>query len=310
MPKSYLRSSLTKAAVNKGYGMVKIHPEYLMQGPYGTKKTTIASRGGKRIRPYRARKNAYNRAALVGCGNPLFGMGYDTAALDGMGYDTAALDGMGYDTAALDGMGYDTAAIQGYGIFSTIKDLIGALAKAIGGEGMSAIKMISEKLHESVEDLVKEPEKLIPILKKVAPHIGKRVQKFYSWIKGKKSKPKKSPEEEEQEKMKERLAWLKEMDPMAYQRMYQRLQQQAWEKYRAQMLGPYASYTNPYVAQSTTEVPSLTQQQYYSSQKIRSTRPMPAYTREYDYVEEPTVMAAPVAPTPAPSQSGIPAAKY
>lgn len=45
------RWSKTRAAVNHGWGIVNpnrnlIHPEYLMEGPYGTIKTVHASRGG------------------------------------------------------------------------------------------------------------------------------------------------------------------------------------------------------------------------------------------------------------------------
>ena len=260
------RTSKTRAAVNKGYGMVKVHPEYLMAGPYGTLKTRHASRGGKRIRPCRLRGRGYESAALVGGTSPLMGWGYENAALSGCGYENAALSGCGYENAALSGCGYENAALSGYGIFSNI-------------------------VKTSVTELFKDPDKLVKMLKKVAPSVAKTTQSFYKGAKAlyQARKQPLSPEDQEKEQMRSHLAWLKANDPVSYQRVYKQLQQKAWQQYQQRMYGQYETIEPP----DAVEIPHAPYQQQYSTKVIRPTRPMPAYTQDYSNVLEPAVKARP-----------------
>lgn len=88
------RSSLTQAAINKGWGMSwpgsltrrSIHPEYLFDGPYGTVPTRHASRGGALIKGSAAAKAhmAYLRSLRRGGKrNTTRGGSYNMAALLG-----------------------------------------------------------------------------------------------------------------------------------------------------------------------------------------------------------------------------------
>ena len=251
-----VRVSLSRAAINKGWGMrgLAIHPEFLMKGPYGTVRTRNPSRGGKKMcgrgglpttkkgiaRQIAAMKVAkalatkkrltgkgYDTAALTGCG-------YDTAALNGCGYDTAALDGCGYDTAALDGCGYETAALSGAGTFD---ELVNTLMKTLGGSGTKLVKMIADKLNMSLKELLENPEMLMAALKRVAPHVQKIVKKVYDWWKKRRSakKPKMDVDEDgdEEDAFTARyMRQLKKDDPEAYQRLYRKYQRDAWLRYQ------------------------------------------------------------------------------
>lgn len=285
------RTSKTRAAVNKGYGMVKVHPEYLMAGPYGTLKTRHASRGGKRIRPCRLRGRGYESAALVGGTSPLMGWGYENAALSGCGYENAALSGCGYENAALSGCGYENAALSGYGIFSNIVDLVKSLFSTLGSDGADLIQKLSAKLNTSVTELCKDPDKLVKMLKKVAPSVAKTTQSFYKGAKAlyQARKQPLSPEDQEKEQMRSHLAWLKANDPVSYQRVYKQLQQKAWQQYQQRMYGQYETIEPP----DAVEIPHAPYQQQYSTKVIRPTRPMPAYTQDYSNVLEPAVKARP-----------------
>ena len=230
-------SSKTRAAVNYGWGLRK-HPELSMKGPYGTLPTIHASRGGRILQTKVKRKRGkrvpvnYSLAALSGMGYDtaaMNGFGYDTAAMDGFGYDTAAMNGFGYDTAAMDGFGYDTAAMDGYGW----DDILSTMTANIGPTAMATIEKLAQRLNTSIMKLISDPDKLIAILRRMAPKVGGLVRRFFQRFR---NKPAKEGENTKNMKSQHRqyMQWLKTQDPEAYERLYKKMQKQAWDEFQQQ----------------------------------------------------------------------------
>ena len=169
--------SRTRAAINTGYGLPPLHPEYYFGGPYGNPPHRV--KGGKSmLKHYRG--GNYSTAAMEG-------YGYNTAALEGYGesYNNAALRGYGesYNNAALHGYGgsYNNAALYGYGI----GEVLSTMADAIGPTAMSILEKLAKQFSTNVANLIKDPERLMSILQEYAPKIAGVVKKFFDWLKRK-----------------------------------------------------------------------------------------------------------------------------
>lgn len=163
-----VRTSRTRVAKNRGYGGILDYGRFVGYDPHLMdalqKRAAIRKTGGKKISSRKKR-----------------GGGYNSAALEGMGYNSAALDGAGYNEAALIGMGYNDAALAGAGI----EDLVSTFISMVGPSVTQLVEMIAQKLNESIKQLLNDPEKLLAILKDIAPKAFKKVRQFYEWIKSK-----------------------------------------------------------------------------------------------------------------------------
>lgn len=223
---------VSKSAVNTGYGMdfpvftngIAVHPEFTMSGPYGNPRTVFASRGGASIGSLLSRipdgrtlrrasgRGSYTNAALKGCGS------YNKAALKGCGksYTKAAIRGFG------GGSSYDYAALNGMGWEETIEKIMNAL----GGSAMQVIQRIADKMGTKVIDLLQDPDKLLAVLKQVAPKVWSVVKKIYEKFTGRKDKKGKLTKEEQQY-----LSYLKDTNPQMYEKERKRIMKKYIDEY-------------------------------------------------------------------------------
>ena len=146
-----------------------IHPEYLMQGPYGTIPTNFASRGGAIV----GGGKSYNKAALRG-----FGKSYNKAALRGFGksYNKAALRGFGKS--------YNKAALRGFGTYYTA---INPSLGLIGGEepqepGIRDVIDYGKHLREDPKYILSHMEDAKKIGKKYGPKLKIFFKKAKEWL--------------------------------------------------------------------------------------------------------------------------------
>ena len=106
-------------------------------------------------------------------------------------------------------------ALQGYGgIDSIVTDLFSNL----GSSGTEIVKQLAGKLNTSVENLAKDPDRLVNLLKKFAPKIGTTIKKWWEKI----HKPKENTPT--QLDMRQYMLWLKQHDPDAYKQKYEQIQ--------------------------------------------------------------------------------------
>ena len=158
------RVSVTKAAVNKGYGfehILKKHPELIGDTPYWFPPRAVRKRkeasGGKKTTTRRKRGGSYNMASLLGGS-------YDDAALLGGSYDDAALLGGAFDPSLISdafknlGDGASSAATN------AILNVLGEVGSNITGEtltnlGKSGWQKIKEWFTKSKRKREEEKKK-------------------------------------------------------------------------------------------------------------------------------------------------------
>lgn len=147
----------------------------------------------------KGRGTTYNSAALRGLGSynlaALKGLGsYNLAALKGLGsYNLAALRGMGsYNNAALRGLGsYNLAALRGLGGKKRrgrsytaelrgcgLGEIFNSMLTNISGTAMKTIGQLAKRLEVKITDLLKDPDRLLELLKKYAPRAANSVRRF------------------------------------------------------------------------------------------------------------------------------------
>lgn len=194
----------TRAAINTGYGL-RSHPEYLFAGPYGTIPTRTPSRGGKAL--VKGSKEAKLYMARL---------------------------------RAMRGKGYNSSALRGAGL----AEIASSLASAIGGQAMETIKKIAERLKVRVVDLLKDPDKLIAILKEIAPKIAEAVKKFFNFIRRKKNPE--SAVSTLKNRIIEYLTFLKNLNVEMFKSELQRLKDFLMQ-----------SITNPKIEDNAPDVPQL-----------------------------------------------------
>lgn len=236
-----MRASLNRAAVNKGWG--KIHPEYLMAGPYGTVRTRNPSRGGKSLRKPRKKTcgYGYTDAPLNGYGYtdaPLNGYGYTDAPLNGYGYTDAPLNGYGYTDAPLNGYGYTDAPLNGYGGYNdaplkgasmeSAADMGSALLSNLSESSKNVIGALASKLDTTITDLANNPGQLVAMLSRAAPKVASVVKRVVNTLKQKKAKTGTGKTANVQQYVK----WARQNRPDMYKNMLKQMQEKAWDEYK------------------------------------------------------------------------------
>lgn len=189
-----LRTDRVRTAINKGWGLdmfptrrLRIHPEYLMTGPYGTVRTRHPSRGGGKSLICGRGRNTYTNAALRGAG---------------------------------------------------VEEIFSSLASHLGGTAMQTLQALANRLQTRITDLLKDPDRLIALLKQYAPKVATMVKKIIDKFR-KKKEPESNKSSLDKENMRRYLQWLKQTNIDAYRQVYRQLQQQAWQQYQAQQNAPF-----------------------------------------------------------------------
>lgn len=246
----------TYAAVNYGYGIKHIHPEYYFGGPYGTIPTIHASRGGRAINQNENldddEQETYVRPFLSGSRylsvrpRPL-NTGYiqKRQILNHRGINGGCnvcrnrarrlREMRQIANANLKGSGlYNLAALRGYGM----QDIINKLSMFVGDTSMALLRRLAERLDTTLPGLLSDPDKLVALLKRVSPTIAKTVQVFFrvfrQSLKLKNTEPShntKAPElDEEGENMPNYLSWLKKNNPQSYADFVKKFRQKIWNR--------------------------------------------------------------------------------
>jgi len=132
-----------------------------------------------KIRPSPKRKLAgkgktCGKGKISGRKRKMSGGSYNTAAIEGGSYNTAAIDGGSYNTAAIDGGSYNTAALEGGINFEFLKPILSMLSKT----ATESIIKIAKDSGESLNNLLKDPNKLLDLAKKHGPVVFKTVKKL------------------------------------------------------------------------------------------------------------------------------------
>ena len=92
----------------------------------------------------------------------------------GGSYNTAAIEGGSYNSAAIDGGSYNTAALEGGINFAFLKPILSMLSKT----ATESIMKIAKDSGESLNNLLKDPNKLLDLAKKYGPGVFKTVKKL------------------------------------------------------------------------------------------------------------------------------------